>query len=69
MPLLHNAQKRHAAWHKLSIDLETAIAVFGSNKTAGFLEQLNSVIYLVSRVQYESTAYSLSNAPTLGEIR
>jgi hypothetical protein len=23
----------------------------------------------VSRVQYESTAYSLSNAPTLGEIR
>jgi hypothetical protein len=47
---------------------ERAIAVFGSNKTAEILEQLNYVISLVSRVWYESPAYPVSNAPTLEEI-
>jgi hypothetical protein len=45
----------HLNWR--SIDVETAVAVFGSNKTAGFLEQLNYVIYLVSRVKYECARF------------
>jgi hypothetical protein len=48
---------------------ERAITVFGSNKTAEMLEQLNYVIYLVSSIPYKSPAYSVSNAPTLEEIR
>jgi hypothetical protein len=55
--------------NRRSSGLERAIAVFGSDKTAEILEQLNYIIYLVSRVRYESPAYPVSNAPTLEEIR
>jgi hypothetical protein len=45
-----------------------AEAVFGSNQTVRILEHSNCIIYLVSRVWYESLAYPLSNAPTLNKI-
>jgi hypothetical protein len=48
---------------------EMVVAVSGSNQTAGSLKYRNCVIYLVSRVRYESPAYPLSNAPTLEKIR
>jgi hypothetical protein len=28
MPLLHNAQKRHAAWHKLSIIAQATLPLY-----------------------------------------
>jgi hypothetical protein len=49
-------------------DGEMAEAVFGSNQTVGILQHSNYIIYLVSRVQCESLAYPLSNAPTLNKI-
>jgi hypothetical protein len=50
-------------------DGEMAIGASGSNQTAGILKHQNYVIYLVSKVWYESPAYQLSNAPTLEKIR
>jgi hypothetical protein len=46
-----------------------AVAPSGSNQTAGIVKHRNYVIYLVDRVQYESPAYWLSNAPTFRKIR
>jgi hypothetical protein len=45
-----------------------AVFASGSNQTAGIVKHRNYVIYLVNSVQYESPAYSLSNAPTFGKI-
>jgi hypothetical protein len=46
-----------------------SVAISGSNQVGAILEHLNDVIDLVSRVQYESLAYLLLNAPTLNKIR
>jgi hypothetical protein len=50
-------------------DGETAVAVSGSNQTAGFFEHTNYVMYLASRIQSESPAYPLSNATCFMRIR
>jgi hypothetical protein len=55
--------------NRLAGDGETAVAVSGSNQTAGFFEHTNYVMYLASRVQSESSAYPLSKAPTFMRIR
>jgi hypothetical protein len=57
----------HEIWSRG--DGEMVNGASGSNQTAGILKHRNYVIYLVSRVWYESPAYQLSNAPTLEKIR
>jgi hypothetical protein len=48
---------------------ETVVATSGSNQTAGNLKHRNYLIYLVSRIRYESPACPPLNAPTLEKIR
>jgi hypothetical protein len=53
----------------MSVFTLRAVAVFGSNQTAGILGRSNYLINFVIRVPYEIPAYPLSNAPTLNKIR